>query len=71
MTKQEHIAKLEDGTRTTKEIADTVGCSPEYVRAARRRLAGSDVDKRYLEKFRQQHGMSPAGWRYRHDPEVR
>jgi DNA-binding Lrp family transcriptional regulator len=71
MTKQEQIAELDDGTRTTREIAELVGCSPPYVRAARQRLAGSDVDKRYREKFKQKHGMSRSGWRYRHYPEDR
>jgi hypothetical protein len=50
MSKAKQIMALYDGKRTTREIADIVGCLPEYVRivARQRRGAGlSEADKRY------------------------
>jgi hypothetical protein len=51
MTKAEQILALYDGSRSTREIADIVGCDPAYVRvAARQRKGGSrsEIDKRYV-----------------------
>jgi hypothetical protein len=50
MTKAEKILALYDGKRTTREIADIVGCDTPYVRvvARQRKGTGKSVhDKRY------------------------
>lgn len=55
MTKSQQIMALYDGKRTTREIADLVGCKPEYVRVvARQRKGGglSEIDHRYRETER-------------------
>jgi hypothetical protein len=51
MTKAQQILALYDGKRSTREIAEIVGCDPAYVRvAARQRHGGSrsEIDKRYV-----------------------
>lgn len=50
MTKSAQIMKLYDGKRSTREIAEIVGCLPEYVRIVARQRKGkgrSEVDDRY------------------------
>lgn len=50
MTLAAKIMKLYDGKRTTREIADTLGCRIEYVRVvARQRKGGtrSEIDRRW------------------------
>lgn len=50
-TKSEQILALHDGKRTPREIADIVGCRPEYVRVVARQRRGSgmsDIDRRYV-----------------------
>ena len=42
MTNHDHISSLDDGTRTTRAIADIVGCHVAYVRAVRQREKGSN-----------------------------
>lgn len=49
-SKASQIRELYDGVRSTAEIAEIVGCLPEYVRiVARQRKSGgvSDIDRRY------------------------
>lgn len=74
-SKTQRILGLYDGVRTTKEIAEAVGCLPEYVRVVARQRMGqaeSDIDRRYR--------YSPLGRaskrayrkrRYHSDPEFR
>lgn len=55
MTKTERIRRLTDGTRSTTQIAETVGCSPAYVRAVWQRMRGGGIsaaDRKYREKRR-------------------
>ena len=50
MTKSAQIMKLYDGRRSTREIAEIVGCLPEYVRIVARQRKGkgqSEIDARY------------------------
>ena len=57
MSKSALIMSLYDGKRTTRQIADIVGCAPEYVRVvARQRKGGSysETDRRYLASKRGQ-----------------
>ena len=53
-TKSQQIRALYDGVRTTRDIANLVGCRPSYVRVvARQRKGGvSEIDKRYTAKPR-------------------
>ncbi len=52
MTKKEQVLALDDGTRTTQEIADLVGCLPSYVRTCRQRRQGpSPADRNYRPKL--------------------
>lgn len=49
-TKSDQIMALYDGVRTTKQIAEIVGCRPEYVRVVARQRKGSgssEIDLRY------------------------
>lgn len=67
MTKSDRIRALYDGTRTTREIADIVGCLPSYVRVVcRQRVNGrSPSDKTYMDRLRSE-GSVPAArkaWR--------
>jgi len=75
MTKADEIRAIvaEHSSLTTTEIADIVGCLPEYVRVcARQRVEGaSDIDRRYREKFHAKHGLTPFAHRYRTDPDFR
>lgn len=54
MSKSSQILSLYDGVRSTREIADIVGCLPEYVRivARQRRGRASETDRKYLESDR-------------------
>jgi hypothetical protein len=55
MTRSQQILTLYDGTRTTREIADIVGCRIEYVRVVARQRAGrsySEIDERYKASSR-------------------
>ncbi len=65
----------EAGSLTTKDIAEIVGCSPEYVRVcARQRITASGrsaIDDRYYAKFVKKYGCSPDTHRYRTDPTYR
>ena len=61
MTKSAQIKQLYDGVRTTREIADIVGCRPEYVRVVARQRQGngiSEIDKRYMSSPLGQHAIS-------------
>ncbi len=54
MTKADQIRKLDNGKRTTRQIADAVGCDTGYVRVVlRQRINGgfSDIDVRYATKW--------------------
>lgn len=54
MTKAQRILRLNNGKRSTREIADAVGCLPEYVRVVLRQRyrdgqsVMSEADRRYL-----------------------
>lgn len=51
ISKQAQILALYDGVRTTREIAEIVGCDPAYVRVVARQRKGlgpSDADRRYM-----------------------
>ena len=65
----------ENTSLTTGDIAEIVGCSPEYVRVcARQRITASGrsaIDDRYYAKFVKEHGCSPDTYRYRTDPTYR
>ena len=54
LSKAGRIRYLLDQGFTNSEIAETVGCRPEYVRAARQRIAGtgskSVADQNYILK---------------------
>lgn len=55
MSKQAQILALYDGVRTTREIADIVGCGMSYVRVVARQRKGrsmSEIDIRYLTSER-------------------
>lgn len=55
MSKAAQIMSLYDGVRSTKEIAQIVGCADSYVRVvARQRKGGScsEIDRRYLNSER-------------------
>lgn len=54
-SKAQQILALYDGKRTTREIADEVGCDPAYVRVVARQRKGrgeSAADKRYARSPR-------------------
>lgn len=74
-TKTDQIkAFLEHSNLSSREIADAVGCSPDYVRAIRQRLIGggtSAADKKYLAAFVARHGVHRNTHRYRTDTEYR
>lgn len=66
MTKAQRILKLYNGKRTTREIAEIVGCNQAYVRVvARQRRGGSysEIDLRYLQ--------SPLGQKMRAETQAR
>ena len=77
MTKAERIRQLYRSGRTTREIADLVGCKPEYVRVvARQRASGhaSVHDKRWKEANRDKVRKTQANYmrkRYNSDPKFR
>lgn len=54
MTKAEQIRQLYDGVRSTREIAEIVGCRLEYVRVvARQRVPGGhDASKDYARRWK-------------------
>jgi hypothetical protein len=66
MTKADQILSLYDGKRSTKEIAEIVGCLPEYVRVAARQRKGrpSKSDRTYLSKIAQNADHRAASDRY-------
>jgi hypothetical protein len=51
MTKSQQIMSLYDGKRTTKEIAEIVGCLPAYVRVIRQRASGLDHNDTYQRRL--------------------
>ena len=51
MTKSEQILALYDGKRTTREIADIVGCGVPYVRVVARQRKGGSMSK-HDKKYR-------------------
>lgn len=56
-TKSAEIMRLYEQGLSTREIADLVGCRPEYVRVVARQRKGSgrsDIDRRYLSSDRGQ-----------------
>lgn len=79
MTKSDQIRQLYDGVRTTREIAEIVGCLPEYVRvvARQKRAANTRYAKRRYHsdpEFRAKIIARNAAYlmrRYREDPEYR
>lgn len=59
---------------TTREVADIVGCMPEYVRVVVRQRKGTGVsehDNAYRARFKEKHGMAPEKHRYHKSPESR
>ena len=51
MTKSDHIRSLNNGIRTTRDIADIVGCGTSYVRVVLRQR-GTDRDpRRYGDRY--------------------
>jgi hypothetical protein len=75
VTKSERIRRLyADGFLTVAEIANLVGCLPEYVRVvARQRKDGSvsASDRRYLENGGREKQRQYFAARYRNDPQFR
>lgn len=54
MSKKQQVLELDDGTRTTAEIARLVGCDPAYVRVCRQRKQGvAPAEKTYQSKRRE------------------
>lgn len=54
-TKAEYILRLDDGTRSSREIAEIAGCTVSYVRTARQRIAGrSEYDLAYSARKKEQ-----------------
>ena len=63
MTKAQQILDLDNGKRTTRAIADIIGCLPAYVRVVLRQRMGtgeSDIDRRYRRSLRRYANVSLA-----------
>jgi hypothetical protein len=77
INKASWILDLYDGKRTTREIADMVGCSDAYVRVVARQRGPSgisDIDRRYVSsnlKRIKDWQVKYQRNRYRTDPEFR
>lgn len=72
MTKAEHIRDLDDGRRTTRQIAEIVGCLSAYVRVVLRQRANGDcIANKNYRLFNRDKVNAWKRERYRRDEDFR
>lgn len=69
MTKKARILELLAKGHTTREVADIVGCRPEYVRVAGRQRGASGLGPADIKYMPRQ--LERQSWRWRNDPKWR